>query len=138
MDNTILHESLANIIYCFYFDNDSKKGLLIDSTKYLISKLKYYKKIYDTLPLTQYYIIDCDCYNTINKFKEQYNNMNNNDCYDLDIVNYNTLEDFFKVNNINYTIKKLDEELLNNINKTLESSDLTCLMDEVHFKEHHL
>lgn len=52
MDNTILHESLANIIYCFYFDNDSKKGLLIDSTKYLISKLKYYKKIYDTLPLT--------------------------------------------------------------------------------------
>ena len=130
---------MDNIIYCFYFDEydmeSNKSGLFLDSTKYLIPKLKYYKKIYNDIPLTQYYIIDQDCYIIMNKFNFLYSSYNNTDCYDLINVNYDVIEKFFKDNNIKYTLCIPDMELLDNIIKPLDDNEFACLLKELHIKQ---
>ena len=107
---------MSNFIYCFYFDEydeEDMSGLFIDSTKYIIPKLKYYQRVYNNnISSTYYYEIDQDCYQVMKKFKLEYPTLNATGCYDLIYVTNTTLEDFFNKNLINFTKIYLSEEIL--------------------------
>ena len=112
---------MSNYIYCLYFDEYDEEyaedmcGLFIDSTKYIIPKLKYYQRIYNNIFLTYYYKIDQDCYQVMKKFRLEYPKLNVTGCYDLIYVTNTTLEDFFNKNFINFTKIYLSDKILDSI-----------------------
>ena len=125
-----------NIIFCFYFDeydsDATESGLLINSTKHLASKLKYYKTVYiDNFPNIRYYIIDKDCHIVLNEFKNNFKTVNISGCYDMIIVNYTTIETYFTKNNIKYTlIEQLDNNIMSKLNEPLTRREVIDLINE--------
>lgn len=129
-----------NIIYCFYFDEyddkNDKFGLYIDSTKFLVSKLKYYNSIYPKcVPLTRYYVVEGDCYKIFNDFTDKFNVLNSSGCYDLILVSYDKLEDFLNTSNIKYTVEYPTNELLHRITEPIERNEFVNIIDELHKKQ---
>ena len=125
-----------NIVLCLYFDEYDttayESGLFINSTKYLISKLKYYKKIYkEDFQLLQYYIIDKDCYTVLNNFKQEYKKINKSFCYDMIYVNFEIIEKYFDKHNIKYTIVYPDSELIDMIDEPMSDIEFKNLLTEI-------